>query len=324
MKCADKYDLPLLVDRCFNLILDDLSAKVGDTNRYLLHLENALKWAVGIGNAVETCLHFVDVHSEEVFKSELFMELQPKTLQMVLERDTLFADESIIYMAVNRWAAAACTRNKMDPTPQNRRQVLGDILFLIRFPLMTVTQLVDGPLKDTLLLPSDFMDICRHKEYLMNHPLRFSTEPRRLPVICVGDWEFQHKEEVFVNEMDFWCPAVVIGARGAEVVCNTLETGKEGLVGRRPETIIRAADYLEYYDPILHGSRGFHEEATYIKMEDAQHIILVAGIKRQVQFSEILLKHTQTTAWISTMAKDNRKVHIVPMRKRRLSCAGMV
>ncbi|XP_055356377.1 BTB/POZ domain-containing protein 3-like [Paramacrobiotus metropolitanus] len=40
MVCADKYDLSILVDRCFNCIFTHLTVKIGDANRYIMLLED--------------------------------------------------------------------------------------------------------------------------------------------------------------------------------------------------------------------------------------------------------------------------------------------
>ena len=46
--------------------------------------------------------------------------------------------EEFVYEQVIRWADAECWRQNIDPTWQNRRKVLEDVLYNIRFPLMDV------------------------------------------------------------------------------------------------------------------------------------------------------------------------------------------
>ncbi|XP_055355074.1 BTB/POZ domain-containing protein 2-like [Paramacrobiotus metropolitanus] len=110
---------------------------------------------------------------------EEFSELQPSTLRTILERDTLFANENLICVAVDRWAVAACTRGNLEPTPANRREVLGEMFYLIRFPVMTVMQVADLPADNGLLEASALVEMRHHKH-------RFPTRPRRLPVIRIG------------------------------------------------------------------------------------------------------------------------------------------
>ncbi|XP_055350034.1 BTB/POZ domain-containing protein 2-like [Paramacrobiotus metropolitanus] len=71
-----------------------------------------------------------------------------------------------------------CKEKHMDASSANRREVLGQALFLIRFPLLTDTQLLDGPLQSGLLLQSEGWDIYHFKFADIKPPLSFSTEPR--------------------------------------------------------------------------------------------------------------------------------------------------
>ncbi|XP_055355062.1 BTB/POZ domain-containing protein 2-like [Paramacrobiotus metropolitanus] len=158
-----------------------------NTTSYLLHLENALACAVGIDSVVENCLHYVDEHCTGILMSERFTKVQPDTLRAVLDRDTLFTDEDIICTAVNRWAVAACKRSNLEPSSANRREVLGELLYLVRFPLLTITPVPDKPAKAKSGFSEalSLLDISHDKG-------RFPTQPRRSPVIRVGEVEFEH------------------------------------------------------------------------------------------------------------------------------------
>ena len=52
----------------------------------------------------------IDEYAQEAFESEGFTQLTRNSLQMVLRRDTLEADEMNIYNACIRWAEAECHR----------------------------------------------------------------------------------------------------------------------------------------------------------------------------------------------------------------------
>lgn len=62
----------------------------------------------------------------------------------VLERDTLGVREVRLFGASVRWADAEAHRQQMQPTPENKRKVLGKALTLIRFPLMTIEEFAAG------------------------------------------------------------------------------------------------------------------------------------------------------------------------------------
>ena len=62
----------------------------------------------------------------------------------VLERDTLGVREVRLFGAAVRWAEAETQRQQLQPTPENKRRVLGKALGLIRFPLMTIEEFAAG------------------------------------------------------------------------------------------------------------------------------------------------------------------------------------
>lgn len=66
------------------------------------------------------------------------------TLVAVLERDTLGVREVRLFSAAVRWAEAEAHRQQLQPTPENKRKVLGKALSLIRFPLMTIEEFAAG------------------------------------------------------------------------------------------------------------------------------------------------------------------------------------
>ena len=69
----------------------------------------------------------------------------------VLERDTLGVREVRLFGAAVRWAEAEAQRQQLQPTPENKRRVLGKALGLIRFPLMTIEEFAAG--KNSKLAP---------------------------------------------------------------------------------------------------------------------------------------------------------------------------
>ncbi|XP_055350030.1 BTB/POZ domain-containing protein 1-like [Paramacrobiotus metropolitanus] len=182
--CADKYGLPLLIAICTNVILDVISI-----NNCLHMLDVAMQYASVAPSIMEKCLCLVDKSSKTVWESEQFSAIGEEALRIILQRDRLTADEDTICSSVDtdepipklpsgRWAASMCTRRNMDISSANLRQVLGKMLFLIRFPLMTVAQLMDGPIKSGLLLQSEGWDIYRYKHATIKLQLPFPTEPR--------------------------------------------------------------------------------------------------------------------------------------------------
>ncbi|XP_055357412.1 BTB/POZ domain-containing protein 2-like [Paramacrobiotus metropolitanus] len=87
----------------------------------------------------------VDLNSAAILQSTEFTDTSQDTLQNILKRDTLSAEENEIYLAVERWAEAACARNALDASGANRRQKLdsgllseGELLSVLLYQNATV------------------------------------------------------------------------------------------------------------------------------------------------------------------------------------------
>ncbi|XP_055356310.1 BTB/POZ domain-containing protein 6-B-like [Paramacrobiotus metropolitanus] len=138
MNSADKYDFAPLIQVCLEMIYSQLNV-----DNCLSALEQALHWhADGI---VEKCLNLLDEESLAILQSPTFTAISKDLLEIILERETLSAEEYDIYLAVEEWDHEACQREGMDTSADNRRQMLGSALYMLRFPLLTSGQLADGP-----------------------------------------------------------------------------------------------------------------------------------------------------------------------------------
>lgn len=58
-------------------------------------------------------------------QSDGFVDIDFPTLTSVLSRETLNCREIILFEAALSWAEAECTRQEIDPSPDNKRKVGG-------------------------------------------------------------------------------------------------------------------------------------------------------------------------------------------------------
>lgn len=77
-------------------------------------------------------------------KSEGFTDIDMKTFESILARETLNCREIHLFEAAQMWAQAACYKLDIDPSPSNRRSVLSKALQLIRIPTMTLEEFANG------------------------------------------------------------------------------------------------------------------------------------------------------------------------------------
>ncbi|KAL0111707.1 hypothetical protein PUN28_013122 [Cardiocondyla obscurior] len=145
-------------------------------------------------NLLLKCLFVIDSNPAKVLQQEHFEELSAQEVAQIARRNTLnITSECILFSALDRWAAAECRRQGIEPLPTNRRAVLSDdVWFSVRYLLMDDKDFVGGPMASGILTNEECVlivsKILRHPETTKNdnlrccapviHPSRLSHTPR--------------------------------------------------------------------------------------------------------------------------------------------------
>ncbi|XP_052808215.1 BTB/POZ domain-containing protein 6-B-like [Mya arenaria] len=133
IRAAHRYGPKSLQDRCFSFLLTEINA---DNVCVTLELADYFNE----DNIFERCFRFINVNAVDVLKASNFPDLCEECVHRVLTSDALNADEFEVYDAVIRWADGKCARTTQRPTDETRRQVLGSLLFSVRFAIMDVDE----------------------------------------------------------------------------------------------------------------------------------------------------------------------------------------
>ncbi|XP_055335823.1 BTB/POZ domain-containing protein 2-like isoform X3 [Paramacrobiotus metropolitanus] len=172
-----KYGMPVLTQKCVDYVVDNLTP------------ENCVEWIAQIqkfdaDGLVRVCLEVFDGWSPVLMKTESIAQVDAETVRLILERDSLLADEKDVYDAVERWSKAACLSEHVDSTPENRRKILGDLLYLVRYAAMAPADLMNGPAKNGdngLLSKEEIYDIFQQRYTESEASTPFVKQPR-----CMG------------------------------------------------------------------------------------------------------------------------------------------
>lgn len=111
-------------------------------------------------------------------KSEGFVDIDMSTLESVLGRETLNCKEMNLLEAALNWAGAECSRREIDPTPQNKRAMLGNALYLIRIPTMSLEEFANGAAQMGILTQQETIDIFFHFTANNKPSLQYPIKPR--------------------------------------------------------------------------------------------------------------------------------------------------
>uniref|UniRef100_A0A673N8Z6 BTB/POZ domain-containing protein 2-like n=1 Tax=Sinocyclocheilus rhinocerous TaxID=307959 RepID=A0A673N8Z6_9TELE len=168
---AKKYAVPALEAHCVEFLKKNLRAD----NAFMLLTQARL---FDEPQLASLCLENIDKNTGDALAAEGFTDIDLDTLVAVLERDTLGVREVHLFGAAVRWAEAEAHRQQLQPTPENKRRVLGKALNLIRFPLMTIEEFAAGPAQSAILMDRQVVSLFLHFTVNPKPRVEFIDRPR--------------------------------------------------------------------------------------------------------------------------------------------------
>ncbi|XP_071093800.1 BTB/POZ domain-containing protein 2-like isoform X1 [Haliotis cracherodii] len=132
---AKKYAVKRLVMSCVKFVESYLT------------IENAcevLEQGYILDELAQAILNFINQNASSVLATEGFRNIYQPCLNQVLGSDQLEVEEVKVLESILIWADAQCQMRRIEPTGPNKRQVLGDSLDCVRFPLLDPRYFVDS------------------------------------------------------------------------------------------------------------------------------------------------------------------------------------
>ena len=127
---AKKYIVTSLVKHCVQHLED------------IVKPENAcliLDQSILLEDSLEAkCVSIIQRHTKKVLISETFYKVSSLTLCKILRCGGLSLSEVEVFKACLKWAELQCTSQQLEPCPENSRQMLGEALFLIHIPSISL------------------------------------------------------------------------------------------------------------------------------------------------------------------------------------------
>ncbi len=155
---------------------------------------------------MERSWEVIDAQAQLALLSDSFSDVDLDTLKAVLARESLNCRETCVFRAALQWAGVECDRRGLEPTPANRREVLGPAMhlvccegilrrlrflhsstfltlwtvFQIRFPAMSVQEFADEVVPADVLSLRETTDIFMHFTSTKSKPeVLYPSRPRR-------------------------------------------------------------------------------------------------------------------------------------------------
>lgn len=173
---AQKYLIPSLAKICTEFVGNNLT--VENTLPVLDHC-----FLLGVSKGLEKqCWSIIDKHASEVAEDNQFLDIDHGTLTALLSRDTLVAKEMVLFRAAVKWAGHECQRLSIPLTVENKRKVLGDAFYSIRFPLMSTKEFTDEVAQSSFLSHEEVANMyIGFNSSFESCKVKFPTEPRAKP-----------------------------------------------------------------------------------------------------------------------------------------------
>merc|ERR1719341_230108 len=168
---AKKYAVPALEKHC----VDFLKRNLSPDNAFMLLTQARLFDEPQLS---ALCLECLDKNTPEALTADGFTDIDIDTLSAVLDRDSLRVKESKLFTAVLRWSESECQRQALPVTIENKRSVLGRVLYQIRFPLMSVEEFAQGPAQSGILTDRETVSLFLHFTVNPKPPVGFLDVPR--------------------------------------------------------------------------------------------------------------------------------------------------
>uniref|UniRef100_A0A0R3S1B0 BTB domain-containing protein n=1 Tax=Elaeophora elaphi TaxID=1147741 RepID=A0A0R3S1B0_9BILA len=168
---AKKYDVKDLILACIRYLTTCLTA-----SNALCLLSQARFFDEPL--LIKHCFRVIDSKTDEVLQSPGLRDIDRDTLVTVLKRSELDpSSELVIFRAAQSWSEAECDRRGMEINPSNQREVLGPVLSLIRFPLMTVHEFGEAA-TSSLLNCEEIAQVFLHMTVVPRPAVSYPTDLR--------------------------------------------------------------------------------------------------------------------------------------------------
>ncbi|XP_053375218.1 BTB/POZ domain-containing protein 6-B-like [Mercenaria mercenaria] len=176
---AKKYCLQGLIEKCSAFLEDHIDAD----NVCEVH-EQAIFY--DIKSLQQKCFDFILENATDVFLSKSFLEISHDTLVSLLKSDELSEDEENIFSACVEWARNKCKLDNKDPSAETLRETLGDALYDIRFPAMSMEKFATVVTPSGILTSTDQITLYQYFATVGSSPLyNFTSQKRAGKVITL-------------------------------------------------------------------------------------------------------------------------------------------
>ena len=134
------------------------------------------------------CLQYLCPNISKLAVTEAFIGVEHHVLTLIIKQDQLKISEVDLFKAVEKWCENQVNKRGLPNNPEAKREVLGDALYLVRFPIMSAIEFATNCAYSGLLTAEECKDIfsfiasnnsnSSSSSHRRPSTLRFPTTPR--------------------------------------------------------------------------------------------------------------------------------------------------
>lgn len=134
---AEKYLILTLAKKCSTILEESILVE----NVFII-LEKAILFHKN--HLEQKCWQLIDEKTSTAIASDSFVHIEKATLEQLVKRKVLNIEEIALFKAVVNWSQEECSRKNIEVNAKNMREVLGDIIYEIRFASMNSKELFES------------------------------------------------------------------------------------------------------------------------------------------------------------------------------------
>ena len=149
---AKKYYIPSLTKECSKFLSRSLRA-----DNVLEVLSQCV--LMDEKEMTEQCLELIRVRIRQLVRTEEFLKLDLQLLKSILALNVLDIEEIDLFLAVDKWCIHHLEQQGKEVTPEGKREIMGNVVNLIRFPSLSVKELINSCLPSGLITKDQFVEL---------------------------------------------------------------------------------------------------------------------------------------------------------------------
>ena len=145
---------------------------------------------------VKKCWKFIESTTSNAIASKDFDKISQTTLASLLKQECVNATEVELFRAVLNWSDSQCSTKGMDSTRENKRSVIGDTMYDLRFLAMSQNEFAQNVAASELLTAEEMIPIYNKFNGVQSPDLKWTISEK-----CVNRTTFRPNTGLQVDQI---------------------------------------------------------------------------------------------------------------------------